>query len=100
MLAVLATDMDVVASHLAAGQALDRVLLTASAYELHASFLNQPIEVAQLRPHVAAFIGKGHPQLILRLGYGHQVKATPRRSVGEVLTHNPDRVSNEEKTPC
>jgi hypothetical protein len=98
VLAVLATDADDMGAHLTAGQALDRVLLTAGAYELHASFLNQPIKVARLRPRVAALIGEGYPHLILWLGYGPPVRATPRRSVGDVLTHAPDSASNEQQT--
>ena len=85
VLAVLATDRDDPSAHLAAGQALDRVLLTGRAYSLDASYLNQPVEVAAPRPKVAALIGAGHPQLILRIGYGPDVQATPRRPARDVL---------------
>lgn len=85
-LVVLGTDADGPAAWLAAGQALARVLLRARADEVWASFLNQPIETPSLRPQVEELIGRtGHPQLILRLGYGPNVNPTPRRKVEEVL---------------
>lgn len=86
VLLVLATEADDVRAHLRAGQALDRVLLTACTYDLDASYLNQPIEVSELRPKLAALIGGGHPQLVLRMGYGPPVQTTPRRPVAEVLS--------------
>jgi hypothetical protein len=86
ILAVLGTESDGAADWLAVGQALARVLLRARLENVYASFLNQPIEVASLRPKVRLAIGRaGHPQLILRMGYGPSVKATPRRGVESVL---------------
>lgn len=86
LLAVLGTDADTTADRLAAGQALSRVLLRATQDEVSASFLNQPIEVAELRPRVAELAGRsGVPQLVLRLGYGPEAKATRRRPVAEIL---------------
>ncbi len=86
VLLVLSTEDDDAPAHLAAGQALARVLLTATTYGLSASFLNQPLEVAALRPEVARLIGTSHPQLILRLGYGPEVPTTPRRPARAVLS--------------
>jgi nitroreductase len=86
VLAVLGTDDDAPEDWLSAGQALDRVLLRARAEEIWASFLNQPIEVPELRPKFRSLLGrKGHPQLLLRMGYGQDTKPTPRRTAGEVL---------------
>ena len=85
-LVVLGTDADEPWAWLSAGQALARVLLCARADGVWASFLNQPIETPTLRPKVAELIDRpGHPQLILRLGYGPNVNPTPRRPVEEVL---------------
>ena len=85
VLAVLGTDTDHPPDWLASGQALARVLLRARAAEVWASFLNQPIEVAMLRPRLGEAIGKtGYPQLLFRLGYGPEVRSTPRRPVAEV----------------
>ncbi|MGE5174841.1 MAG: Acg family FMN-binding oxidoreductase [Hyphomicrobiales bacterium] len=71
---------------LLAGQALARVLLVATDADISASYLNQPIEVAALRPMMAQAIGvTGHPQVLLRFGYGAPPEPTLRRPVEEVL---------------
>jgi Nitroreductase family len=86
VLAVIGTAADDPPSWLAAGQALSSVLLLARAHGVSASFLNQPIEVPELRPQLRNCIGMtGYPQLLLRLGYGPNARATPRRPVAEVL---------------
>lgn len=87
ILAVLWTDADTPQVWLNAGQALERVLLTATANGLSASFLNQPIEVPALRPQLAKIVGvSGHPQLLLRMGYGAASRdAAPRRDVADVF---------------
>jgi hypothetical protein len=86
VLAVLITETDTPVAWLSAGQALARVLLLACAHQISASFLNQPIEVEPLRPVLRETLGlPGFPQLLLRLGYGPEVKPTPRRDVREVL---------------
>lgn len=87
VLAVLGTRRDGVAAWLDAGQALDRVLLRATADGVSASFLNQPIERPELRPRVQELLDRpGTPQLVLRMGYGPEVeRQTPRRPVEDVL---------------
>jgi nitroreductase len=86
-LAVLGTADDTPAAWLMAGQALARVLLRASAADVWASFLNQPIQVAALRPRLATLLGHGgYPQVLLRLGYGSAPKPAPRRPVWEVVS--------------
>jgi hypothetical protein len=88
LLAVLGTEGDAPPDWLAAGQALARVLLRARAEGVWASFLNQPIEVPELRPRLREAIGEdGYPQLFLRMGYGQEVRPTPRRPAEEVLVH-------------
>jgi len=86
VLAVLATNADTTGDWMAAGQALERVLLTATAAGLQASYLNQPVQVEQLRPRVADLLdGLGVPQLVLRLGYpSKELPAAPRRPVDAV----------------
>jgi nitroreductase len=85
VLAILTTPADDRADWLAAGQALAHVLLRATAEDVVASFLNQPLELEELRPQVASLAGGACPQLVLRLGYAKQVPATPRRAVEDVL---------------
>jgi nitroreductase len=86
VLAVLGTEGDAPSDWLAAGQVLARILLRARAEGIWASFLNQPIEVSELRPRVRETVGEaGFPQLLLRMGYGQEVRPTPRRAIEEVL---------------
>ena len=86
VLALLWTDNDTPPDWLSAGQAMMRVLLRAREDEVWASFLNQPIELPELRIQVRdMLVKKGFPQLILRMGYSQDVKPTPRRTPGEVL---------------
>jgi nitroreductase len=85
LVAVLTTAGDTVLDQVRAGQALQRVLLTAAAAGLSASFLSQPMEVPYTRGAVRQLIGgRDHPQTVLRLGYGQSVAQTRRRSVAEV----------------
>lgn len=87
VIAILATVGDSPADWLAAGQALERTLLTASHHGLQASYLNQPIQVSSLRSKLRDLIpGKPFPQIILRIGYPmEEIDAAPRRKLNEVL---------------
>jgi len=87
VLAVLGTPGDTRADWIAAGQALQRLLLTATLHGLQASYLNQPIQMASLRTQLRQVTGRtGFAQLLLRLGYAEgEVPATPRRPLQEVI---------------
>jgi nitroreductase len=86
LLVALGTRGDTIGDWIVAGQAMARVLLRAAAGGVHASFLSQPIEVAQMRPLVSEALGMAEaPQLLLRMGYAAQGKATPRRTTDEVV---------------
>lgn len=84
-LLVLGTDDDTPAAWLRCGEALGLLLLRACVHGVSASFLNQPVEVPALRTELARLVGGGHPQLVLRIGYGDRVPASARRPVDEVL---------------
>jgi hypothetical protein len=85
-LVVLGTDSNSQQDWLIAGQALAKVLLRARAEGVWASFLNQPMEVPRLSSRLSELVGRpGFPQIVLRLGFGQEVKPTPRRPVHEVL---------------
>jgi nitroreductase len=87
LVVVLGTTDDDLASWIASGQALGRLLLTATAHGVTASPLTQALEVPATRARLAAELGVvGHPQMLLRLGYGAGGAPTPRRPVGEVLS--------------
>lgn len=86
LLAVIGTPDDDPRAWLRAGQAMQGLLLIATAENVSASFLNQPIEVQPLRARLAKLLEvSGHPQVLLRVGYGPPVKPTPRRAVEEVI---------------
>jgi len=85
-LLVLSTSRDGKEDWVAAGEALQRILLRATAAGLTASYLNQPIEVPELRPRLRDAVGEaGLPQVMIRLGYGLDIPPVPRRRVEEVL---------------
>lgn len=84
--AVLSTTGDRPVDWVRAGQALQRALLVATTEGLVASFMNQPLEQEDLRWQVRSpLTGVGTTQMIMRLGYGVPVPATPRRPVSEVM---------------
>jgi hypothetical protein len=85
-LAVLHTTTDTPGSWLSAGEALARVLLTATCADVRASMLDQPIEIEGSRDALRQSLRlDGHPQVLLRLGYAPPGLATPRRPVDEIL---------------
>lgn len=88
LLAVLGSFGDTPRHWLRAGQALQRLLLCGVGLGLQASFLNQPIQVARLRPDLQALTGQeGPPQILLRMGYSKdQLVPTPRRPVADMVT--------------
>ncbi len=90
ILAILGTDEDNPLDRIHAGQAIAKILLRARVDDVWASFMNQPIEVSDLRPKLLEALGRnnktGFPQLLVRMGYSNDVKPTPRRQVSEVTT--------------
>jgi nitroreductase len=85
-LAVLATRYDGPIEWLRAGQALEHVLLEATARGLSTSMLNQAIEHDDLRVQINDPLGPWQrPQAVIRFGYGPQVPPTPRRTAEDVL---------------
>lgn len=85
-LMVFSTPGDTPSDWLTAGQAVALLLLRATALGIAASFLNQPVEVPELRVRLRGLLGSTDtPQLLLRLGYGDTDRPTPRRAVVDVL---------------
>ena len=70
-----------------AGRACQRFALQATAMGLKQAFLNQPVEVAALRPQLAALIGVPgrRPDLVMRFGRGAAMPYAARRPVDAVL---------------
>jgi len=84
-LAVLSVRSGEKADWLRAGQALQRVLLTATDRGIAVTPLTQPLETADAWLVRDPRSATEQPQMILRLGYGLPVPPTPRRPVPEVL---------------
>ena len=86
---LLATSANEPADWVAAGQALQRVLLRAAACGVAAALHSQPLELPQLRDFIRVQLAaRAHPQLIIRLGVTRQAgagAASIRRPVGEVM---------------
>lgn len=88
-LAVLSTVGGTPLDWLRAGQALQRVLLSATVRGIAAAPLTQPLETADAWLVRDVHAGIEKPQMILRLGYGLPVPAAPRRPVSEFLVEQP-----------
>jgi hypothetical protein len=86
-LAILGTRSDEPIDWLKAGMALSRMSLAAQTENVWSSFLNQLIEVPELRPKVQKLVKekKGFAQILLRMGYGKDVEPTPRRPIDDIL---------------
>ena len=69
------------------GRACQRFALQATALGIKCAFVNQPVEVAGLRPELAAVIGAPgmRPDLVLRFGRGPALPYALRRPVAAVL---------------
>ncbi|GII54176.1 NAD(P)H nitroreductase [Planotetraspora thailandica] len=86
LVAVLTTPGDTREDWLAAGQALQHVLLHASAYGLSAAFHTQALEMPQLREFIRRHLTAGaFPQMIMRLGFALDDTGSVRRPSSEVL---------------
>jgi nitroreductase len=83
-LAVLSTHFTGNVHWLRAGQALQRVLLTATIRGIAVSPLTQPLETGDAWLVRDPRSGSEQPQMILRIGYGLPVPPTPRRPVSEI----------------
>jgi hypothetical protein len=88
LVAVLTTPGDTLLDRLRAGEAMQRVLLSATNAGLCASFLSQPVEIPYIRTALRNLLGgPNQPQTVLRIGYGHPQAPTPRRPVADVTRY-------------
>jgi hypothetical protein len=69
------------------GQACQRFALKATALGLKHAFINQPVEVAALRPALAGLLGLPgrRPDLVMRFGYGPTLPFAARRPPESVV---------------
>ncbi|WP_374570097.1 nitroreductase family protein [Phenylobacterium sp.] len=70
-----------------AGRACQRFALQATAMGLKQAFINQPVEVAALRPELAKLVGLPgrRPDIVMRFGYGPQTPYSARRPPEAVI---------------
>ncbi|MGI9433753.1 MAG: Acg family FMN-binding oxidoreductase [Geminicoccaceae bacterium] len=70
-----------------AGRAYQRFALLSTALGLRHAFVNQPVEVPEIRPQLASYLDLGErlPDLVVRFGYGDPTPRTLRRPVRDVL---------------
>lgn len=69
------------------GRSCQRFALQATALGLRCSFINQPVEVAALRPALAGLVGAPtrRPDLVMRFGHGPTLPYSLRRPVQAVI---------------
>lgn len=70
-----------------AGRACQRFALQATALGLKHAYINQPVEIAKLRPELASLVGMTgrRPNIVMRFGYGPSLPYSARRPVSAVL---------------
>lgn len=70
-----------------AGQSCQLFALQATALGLKHAFVNQPVEVPEVRPQLAALLGVGdrRTDLVMRFGYGPDLPKSLRRPVADVI---------------
>jgi len=86
LIGIVGSPGDLAVDQTRAGQALQRVLLTAAASGRDTSMISQPIEVPAAREQLRRALGRtGFPQIVVRFGYGTPGHPTPRRDLAEVV---------------
>ena len=86
--AVFVSDASNKAAWIEAGRCYERFALQATSMNIRNAFLNQPVEVGDLRPRFAEAFGLGshRPELIARFGRGPSMPRSLRRPLDAVLT--------------
>lgn len=84
---VIASRLDDKTSWVRTGQVYERLALKMTTLNIKSAFLNQPIEVAQLRSQFQSAMGldTSLPQLLLRFGYADPMPRSLRRPIEQVI---------------
>jgi len=84
---VIASETEDKSAWVRTGQVYERLALQTTALGIKSAFLNQPIEVSELRLQFQSALGLGAsmPQLLIRLGYAEAMPKSLRRPVDAVL---------------
>lgn len=75
------------ADWIAVGRAFERFALRATALDIRTAFINQPIEVRELRPAFESWLGLDgeHALLMVRFGHGPTAPFSLRRPIDDVI---------------
>ena len=86
-LAIFVSEKDDKEHWIAAGRAFQRFALQASALDIRVAFLNQAIEVPQIRKELAALLGlkEQRADFVVRFGYGTLMPRSLRRPIDQVI---------------
>lgn len=84
---VIAATADDKATWVRTGQVYERLALKLTSLNIKSAFLNQPLEVAELRSQFQSALGLGSslPQLLVRFGYAAPLPRSLRRPVEQVI---------------
>ena len=84
---LITSESDDKSSWVRVGQVYERLALTLTSMNLKLAFVNQPIEVENLRSPLqsALGLGKSRPQLLLRFGYANPLPLSLRRPLEQAL---------------
>ena len=84
---VVASESDDKAAWVRTGQVYERLALQMTSLNIKSAFLNQPVEVANIREQFQNAIGLGDmlPQLLVRFGYADPMPRSIRRPLEQVL---------------
>ena len=84
---MFASDRNDKAHWIEVGRCYERFALQATALGVRTAFVNQPVEVAGIRPRLASTLGLGdrRPDLVVRFGRGPEMPRSLRRPVEAVL---------------
>jgi hypothetical protein len=84
---VITSEADDKTAWVRTGQVYERLALQMTALNIKSAFLNQPIEVVEVRGTFQSAIGLGNklPQLLVRFGYADAMPRASRRPVEQVL---------------
>jgi hypothetical protein len=84
---VVASESDDKSAWVRTGQVYERLALTLTSLNIKSAFLNQPIEVAEVRGQFQTAIGLAAslPQLLVRFGYADAMPRSLRRPVDQVI---------------
>ena len=86
---IIASESDDKTAWVRTGQVYERMALTMTALNIKSAFLNQPIEVADVRGQLQGALGLGEakPQLLVRFGYADAMPPSLRRPVDQLLVN-------------